>query len=275
MADGARNYDHILRNRSGYTLTFPRVADEDDLLRVEPPNPYAESIYPKFPIGTVAQRGIDKLVYCKNGAAALTALGTPVQRAASLHAEVDDDIVCGAISAIGAYTVTLTSTANLAASPLSTKDGFKDGYLVINDGTGEGQMYQIKGHEAASGTSTFVVTLYDPLTVATVGSATTEIGLTRHPCDGVIATAIATNAGSFIGVNLLAITASYYFWAQYKGVFPGVCQEAIIKGQPVIVGITAAKFNAFDVTSTVQYVVGTALTPAVTDTETFLIYAAP
>ncbi len=277
MSDGALQVYEPVANRDGWVLYYPQVAD--NLERYSgggKPNPYAESIYAKFPIGVVAQRGIDKFVYLKNGASALSTIGTPLQRAASLHAELDDDIVVGAASAIGAYTVTLTSTANLAAAPLSTKDGLKNGYLIVNDVDGEGQLYQIKGHEAASGTSNFVVTLYDPLTIALTTSS--QVGLARHPADGVIASAIyaaTETSGSFVGVNLLAITASYYFWAQYKGVFPGNANEAIVKGQAVVCGITAAKFNAFDVTSTTQYIVGTALTPAVADTEKFMIYSPP
>ena len=77
--------------------------------------------------------------------------------------------------------------------------------------------------------------------------------------------------GTFVGVNLIAVTASYYFWAQYKGPAPVVTQEAINVGQQVMVGLTAAKADAFDVTSTVSIIIGVAITPGVTDTEQFIV----
>ena len=268
-----KSYSAQVLNESGYVVLFPDLEESEDLKLTYPPNPYAESSTQLFPLGTRLLRGLDEWWYCKNAAVAL-AIAVPVQSAAAIHAEADDDIVVGAASAIGALTVTLTSTANLAAAPLSTKDGFKDGYLVVNDLAGEGQCYKIKGHEAASGTSNFVVTLYDPLTIALTTAS--QVGLIQHPCANVIASA-AVVSGIYIGQPLIAVTASYYFWAQHSGVRPMIPQAAIAKGTAVILGTTAAKanpiaLNSVDLDGQTEMAVGYPITPAIADTETFLLF---
>lgn len=267
MATTNKAYRHQIQNESGYVVSFPSVANTDELLQSLPVNPYAESATQLFPLGTKALNGERVLRYCKNGATALN-IAAPLQSAARIHAEADDDIVVGAASAIGATTVTLTSTANLATAPLSTKDGFKEGYLVVNDEAGEGQLYKIKGHAPASGTSTFVVTLYDALTVALTTSS--QVGIIQNPYANVIATA-AVLTGMFVGVPLMAITASYYFWAQTGGPAPVIPQAAIALGTTVVVGTTAAKADPA-LNTTTEVIIGYPVTPAIADTETFICF---
>ena len=261
-----RAYRHQVQNESGYVVLAPPVAATEELLQTMPPNPYAESATQLFPIGTVMYAAERRFHYCKNAAVALD-IAAPLQSAARIHAEADDDIVVGAASAIGATTVTLTSTANLAAAPLSTKDGFKEGYLIVNDAAGEGQMARIKGHAAASGTSTFVVTLYDPLTIALTTSS--EVGLIQNPYANVVASK-AVMTGIYVGQPLIAVTASYYFWAQDEGPRPIVAQAAVALGTTVVVGTTAAKADPA-LNTTTELAIGSPLTPGIADTESFIV----
>jgi len=261
-------YRHQLFNESGYVIEFPNVADTPELLQTLPPNPYAESVTQLFPLGTKLTQGERVWRYTKNSASGLATIGTPLQNAARVHAEMDDDIVVGAASAIGATTVTLTSTANLAAAPLSTKDGIKEGYLYVNDEAGQGQCYKIKGHAALSGTADSVFTLYDPLTVALTTSS--EVGLAQNPYANVIATA-AVLTGMCVGVNPIAVTASYYFWAQTGGPAAVVPQAAIALGTTVVVGTTAAKADPAAAVTT-EVIIGWPMTPGVADTEQFLCF---
>ncbi len=259
-------YEPIV-NDSGYILMRPNVGKEADIIQAYPPNPYAESATPLFTIGTKLFQGARGWWYLKNAAVALN-IAAPLQSAAAIHAEADDDIVVGAASAIGALTATLTSTANLAAAPLSTANGFAEGYLVVNDEAGEGQMYKIKSHEAASGTSNFIVTLSDPLTVALTTSS--QVGLIQSPCANVLASK-AVMTGIFAGIPLLAVTASYYFWAQMAGPAPIVAHAAIAKGTKVVLGTTAAKADpGADVTT--EITIGYPLTPGIADTETMMVF---
>lgn len=256
-------------NVNGYTLEYPNVSDTEELITSIDPNPYGESSGPLFTLGTSLYRGKhEEWMYCQNGAGTLSVLGTPIQQAAAIHAEADDDIVVGAASAIGDSTVTLTSTTNLATAPLSTKDGFKDGYLIVNDEAGQGQLRKIKGHEAAVSTNDFVVTLYNPLTVALTTSS--QVGIAQNPAANIIATA-AVVSGMFIGVNEIAVTALYYFWAKVRGPAPGVVQTAIALGTYVVVGTTAAKFDP-SAALTTELIVGECMTPGVNDTEQCIIY---
>lgn len=268
MVNGIPQYRAQLFNENGYVLMYPNINEPGNLLQSLPPNPYAESSTQLFPLGTRLIQGEREWVYSKCGASDLATLGTPLQTAAAIHAEADDDIVVGAASAIGDYTVTLTSTANLAAAPLSSKDGYREGYLIVNDAAGEGQMYKIKGHEAASGTSNFVVTLYDPLTVALTTSS--QVGLAQNPYSNVIASA-AVVTGIFTGVNLIAVTASYYFWAQVHGPAPVNAHAAVPLGTAVVIGTTAAKADPAADTTT-EIIIGYPLTPGVADTEKFMVF---
>ena len=262
------NYTRAVYNKSGYVLFLPDVGAEEELLCLQNPiNPYVESLTQQFPLGSKIIKGESGWQYVKNAAVAL-GIAVPTQGAAAPHAEFDNDIVVGAVAAIGALTVTLTSTANLSNAPLSTKDGFKDGFLIVNDGTGEGQGRKIKGHEAAQGTSNFIVTLYDPLTIAL--AITSEVGLIQHPCANVVATkAVMTNV--FTGIPLIPITASYYFWAQMQGPTPVVTASVNVKGTKIIVGTVAAVAGvAVDVTT--EVVIGYPLTLGqTTDTEYMIV----
>ncbi len=264
----SRGFWHHVINDAGYVVLRPNVGDPADLLQQEPPNPFTESQYQQFPLGTRAIRGVEEWLYCKNAANAFTVLGTPIQAAAVAHAEMPDDIVVGASAAIGDTEVTLTSTANLATAPLSTKDGIKEGYLIVNDVDGQGQLRKIKSHEAFNSTDPTLIKLYDPLTVALTTSS--QVGLLQHPCSNIIATA-AVLSGMFIGVNELALTASYYFWAKVKGPAPAVLQAAIALGTYVVVGTTAAKFDP-SAALTTEIIVGECATVGVADTEQCIVY---
>jgi hypothetical protein len=273
MVDGSKKYSRQVWNESGYILYYPNLSTEEGyegVLQDVPPNPYAQSATQLFPAGTVLQRGMEKWWYCKAGEA-LATLGTPIQSPAAVHAEQDDDITVGAAAAIGAYEVHLTSTNNLDTGALASKDGLKDGFLIVNDEAGEGQMYKIKTHNAFVTTGDVEIQLYDPLTVALTTSS--QVGVIQNPCMDVIATK-AVVTGMFVGVNQLAITDDYWFWAKMGGPAPGNMHTACAKGTYVVVGTTAAKFDPASAVTT-ELIVGEMLTPGVADTEKAIIYIYP
>ncbi len=267
MVDGNRPYNHTVYNNDGYILEYPNVGEAVDLLQSRPPNPYAESITQEFPLGTVLIQAEREWLYSKNGGTGLN-IAAPLQAAIAVHAEQNDDIVVGATSAIGSYTVTLTSTDNLDGTPNDEDNAFAEGYLIVNDEAGEGQMYKIKsneGFDADEGDKVF--TLYDPLTIALTTSS--EVGLMKNPQDLVIATTAIMTA-VFAGIPLIAVTANYYFWSQITGPAPAIPQAAIPIGDIVVVGTTAAKVNVMAGFST-ETIIGTAMTPAIADTEAFMV----
>ncbi len=267
---GASYYEPVVNER-GYVLMYPQVASPNLLLpRTVPPNPFAESVYQLFPLGTKLVNGSCVWRYCKNSAAALTVIGECLQGPTSIHADTEDDIVVAATSgetyAIGSYDITLTSTANIAAAPWSTKDGGRQGFVYINGGTGQGQCRMIKSHEAASGTAVFKVTTFDPWSVAPV-AGNSECGLVENPYSNVIIAAAVTT-GLPLGVNPIAVTASYYFWAQTGGPAAVYAHAAIAYGNWVVVGTTAAKADPGAAVTT-EYIIGWPLTPGIKDADHF------
>lgn len=112
-------------------------------------------------------------------------------------------------ASIGTKTVTVTTSAALTT--------LAEGFLNVNDGTGQGFMYKIKKSAANSSTSTYTdLTLYDPIYTALVASANTEVALLDSPFrDLVVST--GTAAENIIGVPPITVTADYYFWLQTWG----------------------------------------------------------
>ncbi len=99
----------------------------------------------------------------QNGAAALVS-GVLVQSPASIGANHTGLTLSTAV--IGATTI----TATLGGTAV-TANQYQNGFLVISAGTGIGQTFKIKSHPAQTSTSgTVVLTLEDPLSVATLTS---------------------------------------------------------------------------------------------------------
>jgi len=252
---------------NGYTVILPELVKAEDMLNTMPPNPYAEDQYKKFPLGTLAMKGSRWYRYCKNGSSGLN-IAAPIQSAAAAHDEQDDDIVVGAAAAIGATEVVLTSTANLDTAPNDVKDDFAGGFLIVNDEAGEGQLYEILSNDLLTGTDDSTFKLVDALTIALTTSS--QVGIIRNPYYRVIATT-AVVTGKVIGVPIIAVTASYYFWCQTKGPAAVVPQAAIALGTMAVVGTTAAKADPA-AAATTEIPIGEPLTPGIADTESMIVW---
>mgnify|MGYP006399495645 FL=1 len=259
----------VFMDEGGYVMQLTR-ADTKTGRGQSTIDPWAESSDQKWPLGTLIRQGDRAWRYAKNGLVALN-VAAPVQQAAAAHAEQDDDIVVGAAAAIGAVEVELTSTANLDAAPNETADDFAEGYLIVNDGAGEGHMYTIKSNEAFSGTADSTFTLYpdEALRVA-LTTSTSQVGLVRNPFYKTIATT-AVVSGMVLGIPQFAVTASYYYWLQTGGPAACVAQAAIALGTYAVVGTTAAKADPSAAVTTELYL-GDPMTPGVADTESFIVF---
>lgn len=111
--------------------------------------------------------------------------------------------------AIGGKVVTFTPGASAA-----TANEYAEGYLVVNDATGEGYSYKVSGHLANAGSVELSVNLTDPIRVALTTSS--EVTLVHNFWNGVIE---ATGATTFAaGVPVVDVTAGDYAWLQTKGV---------------------------------------------------------
>ena len=125
------------------------------------------------------------------------------------------DIAMAKAAAVGAMQVTVTLGATLA-----TVDQYRDGLLVVTDGTGEGYSYQIDSNPACDSAGDMVVTLKDTIRSALATSGTT---VTLYPSfyNGVTVSTAEENI--VVGVPLVAVPINNYYWAQTGGLAVCLC----------------------------------------------------
>lgn len=168
----------------------------------------------------------------------------------------------GAAYAIGSDTITLTVGATAV-----TEDQYAEGFLQVNDATGEGYSYKIESNTACDASGDTVIKLKDPIAVALV-SATSEVSLIPSAFKAVTQTATEENVP--VGVAVCAIAANYYGWAQSSG--QGIC---LTSGTPAVgawlipaaVAGAVGSASATIATTIVQPIIGQALATAGVDTE--------
>lgn len=150
------------------------------------------------------------------------------------------NIAVAAAVAIGSKTVTATLGATLA-----TADQYADGFLTVNDATGEGITYGIEGNSAAGSAGVITVYLKEPVKVALVAT-TSEVTLKPSNWADVVLSA-TDQADLAVGVSNTAVTATYYFWAQTRGECAVLADEAVTKGLALTIGTgTAGAVEALD-----------------------------
>lgn len=194
---------------------------------------FAISSTQKLPLGTkVSLADGRSFVYGRAGASDL-AYGKMNQTAAPL-ATSNDEVVASS-AAVGDTSISVTFGAAVTANQ------YADGYLYVNDDTGEGQLYTIKSHPA--GTSAVKVTLNEEIRVAVTAGAGTVSAIV-HPMAAVIV-APTTLTGTPCGVAVVTVTANYYAWFQVTGACPVLTNGIIVIGNTVEAsGTTAGAVDA-------------------------------
>jgi hypothetical protein len=129
----------------------------------------------------------------------------------------------------GAKTVTVTVGASVV-----TADQFQDGWLVVQDGTGEGRAYPISGNLACGSAGNCTVYLKEAIDTTGV-LAETGCDLVPNKYSGVVVS-VADQADQALGVPNVAVTAAYYFWLQTGGPCSVLMDEAIAVGLTVTIG---------------------------------------
>lgn len=127
-------------------------------------------------------------------------------------------------SAVGTNSVAVPLGATAA-----TADQYAQGFLVVNDGTGEGNVYRISGHAAAASSGTLTVNLSEPLTVALTNAS--DVSLVKNPWKDIVASTTIARAA---GVANVAIAASSYGWVQTRGVCSVLADGTPAKGNALI-----------------------------------------
>lgn len=192
--------------------------------------------------------------YCKAGATALA----PGKLQQSSAQDTGDHNLAIAAAAIGATQIVTTSTVTV------TENQYANGFALIADDTGEGYMYKISGHAAATA-AVVTLNLVDPIIVAL--TTATTIDLVKNPYDSVILNP-TTITSSPAGVAVKAVTAAYYGWLQVSGPCSVLADGALTVGTDVVASdnVAGAVEITADGTPEILSVVGTAMIAA-TDTE--------
>jgi len=159
--------------------------------------------------------------YCRDGGAGLT-MGELVQAPA---VDTTNDIGIAVIAAAKATDKQLSVTI-LSAHGTFAANAYAGGWLLIDYHTEQGLARKIKSHGAftTGADATVVFKFRDELGVA-VAVATHTVKLLANPYNLVVVnatiTGLGSNTGRTLGVNLIDITANYYFWLLTRGIGPG------------------------------------------------------
>ena len=163
--------------------------------------------------------------YAQNSSTAITTGGFLVD---GLLTEADHDMDKAATAAhsVGDTTISLEITEASGGSGDLVKDEYADGYMMFNDGPGEGEVYRIKSHPAhdASADATVIITIDEPDGIRTALTTASLCGLFKSPYNAIAIVdgdAAPTTRTGVIGVTTIPVTASYYCWVQTSGIATG------------------------------------------------------
>lgn len=162
-----------------------------------------------------------KFRYARAGGVALVAgqagIG-PAAVANNIDCDVPADVAVGARS----VPITLGATA-------VTLNQYKDGYLQINSGAGEGMQYPIDGHPVIALSTTGFIQLKDSVRVAL-----TTVGVSQASLIANLWSATVQSTGEPVditGIATIAVTASYYYWSQTGGIACALSTNTCALGQ--------------------------------------------
>lgn len=152
--------------------------------------------------------------YCKANSSAALTKATMNQAEAVTTDWVDEPqtVSSGAVvAAVGDTSITLL----VQTAP--TANVWNDGWLLVNNGTGKGELYLIKKHTL---TTNPVVELVDTGGIRTVTVDGTDITILKSLYREILVVPAAAGTHTPIGVALSAVSTDNYFWAQYRGPCP-------------------------------------------------------
>ena len=208
-----------------------------------------------IPLGSVLYYGDRVFRYGLAGGVALTA-GKLVQTAVGTKADHQDLAPTAAVAA-GEYDISIeTAGTDLTANQ------YKDGYLYVNDGAGEGQCMKIASNPAHDHSSdpSVVITTHDAL--ATAIATSSKVSLIADPWTAVLV-APAAETGAVMGVPVVDMAASAYGWFQTYGPAAVLTAGTIVLGHNVVRSATVAGAVA-PATSDILDIVGTCMLVDVT-----------
>lgn len=178
------------------------------------------------------------------GASALVP-GTLLQAPAEVTTH--QNLACAA-AAIGDTEVTTTTTLTCTANQ------YAGGFISVGVTPGQGYLYKIASHPAATG-AVVTLTLEDPIRVALTTSSRIDLVLSQF--SGVIINP-TTATSNPIGSAVTAVTAAQYGWAQNGGTCCLLADGTVVVGTNLVASNATA--GAVEAATGVQASIGLAIT---------------
>jgi len=98
----------------------------------------------------------------------------------------------------------------------ASADDYQDGWLVVQDGTGEGRAYPIEGHDAITASTAGTFVLKEAIDTAGA-TAEVNVDLVKNRYDDIVIGPGSDNLDVATGVPTVALTTLYYGWVQTWG----------------------------------------------------------
>ena len=176
----------------------------------------------KHRLGTKMTFSDGRVFYYSYAAEAITAGKlTMGSQTASDHIK---DLAVAEAAAAGANQIKLTNGGSTAITGsgkytgnFGTRGDYVDGYVFINDVTGEGQIFQIADHSTADTGATLTIDLYDNDTVQTALTTSSQAGIHKPVGHSVEVWDADDIDGPALGVPTHDIASGEYFWNQTAG----------------------------------------------------------
>lgn len=238
-------------------------------------DPYEVSETQQFPLGTKLVYGDRTFRYAfTNGA--ITA-GLLVQQAPHVANHTNCTIINADAATLGTkdYSHAAGSRAiclDTAGDTDLTADQYAEGYLLVNDQEGEGQLLKVRTHLAHDHSSdpSVVIETYDPLVTAVVKNSS-QVSLIPNPYKDVIV-APATETGAVVGATVIDVADNRYCWVVTSGPAALLVSEAnVVLGHRVVRSDTDAGGVMAASSDPLLYPVGQVMASGVVDTEYALI----
>lgn len=142
------------------------------------------------------------------------------------------DTALAADAAVEAEQITVTLGATAA-----TAGEYDEGFAVVIDGAGEGQVFVISHNPAADSAAALTLVLADFVKTA-LASASSKVGLIHNAYNGVVEGTSDTRQPA--GVPLIGAAAGDYVWLQSKGIASVLADETLTLGAWLTAGTSTA-----------------------------------
>ena len=171
--------------------------------------------------------------YCKAAAATITRARMVASEAPPGQLE-EEAQAAATIMAVGDVIVDVTVTSGSGVSDGDLVDAVLWVSSSPSDGSVIGDSYVIKNNKWSTDDTILELELSDVGGIRQAISATDKIGIIKNRYRDVVVKPGAL-AAACVGIPLVDVAASYYFWAQYRGVAPIIidAEAAVLIGEPI------------------------------------------